>query len=100
MCGPPFRRVRARQLHQVDHLVVLGPPDPEPRASVRELGVGPVIVDREAQDALVELERLLQVLNEQPDVVDRFEERLLLLRGAASRAGEKLSDGARRGTSH
>ena len=82
---PPFRRVRARELHQVDHLVVLGPADPQPGAAVGELRVGPVAVHREAEHALVEFQRFLQIRDQEADVVDGLEEGLLL-RGAAARA--------------
>lgn len=52
-------RVRVGQLHQMNHAAA----HPQPRAVVREAIVGAVVVSREAEDALVEVQGRLGARN-------------------------------------
>mmetsp|Transcript_26918 Transcript_26918/g.68529 ORF Transcript_26918/g.68529 Transcript_26918/m.68529 type:complete len:202 (+) Transcript_26918:1289-1894(+) len=63
--GAASEGVRVGQLHEVDHLRA----DPQPLATVRQLVVRAVRVDLQAQNALVKLQRALQVGNQQGHMV-------------------------------
>mmetsp|Transcript_24937 Transcript_24937/g.78985 ORF Transcript_24937/g.78985 Transcript_24937/m.78985 type:complete len:213 (+) Transcript_24937:331-969(+) len=69
------------QLHEVNHLR----PYPQPGPAVREAVVGAVGVEGEAQEPMPELERLLEVLTQEADVVDSLPAQLPLGRGQSLR---------------
>lgn len=68
--GAAVQRVRIVQLHQVDHLRA----DPQPGTAVGELIVRAVGVHLQAQGAAVKVQRALEILAEERDMVHAVEQ--------------------------